>query len=322
MATIAMLLLFAAPSLFADDVYARIKGIITDSTGAVVPDVQITATNTQTGVSKTITSQANGSYEFVQLQVGSYFISTSKSGFKSYKSTAFPLTVNENYDLPIKLEIGNTSETVEVKASAVQVETTSIQQQTIVNSQQLTDLPLNGRNFSDLQELAPGAAPSNDRFGGLGGNFAINGSQSQQTSYTVNGLDANDIALNTAQIEPSVDAIQEFNLVTSTINPEYGRNSGGIVNALIKNGTNQYHGSAFDFYRDSFLNSRNFFSPVGQDRRTDQEGQDLLLPLLSGTLQSRRCGDGDHGAQPRPAGRKLRRRPGGLRPKFPRRWKQ
>jgi len=192
--------------------------------------------------------------------VGSYSFSATKNGFKGYKSTAVTLTVNENYDLPIKLEVGNTSETVEVKASAVQVETTSIQQQTVVNSQQLSDLPLLGRNFTALEGLAPGSTQSNDRFN----TFSLNGSQSQQSGYTVNGLDANDIALNTLQIAPSPDAIQEFNLVSSTVNPEYGRNSGGTVNALIKNGTNQYHGTAFDFYRDNFLNGRNFFSPVGQ----------------------------------------------------------
>jgi hypothetical protein len=254
----AILLLFATPSLFADDVYARVKGTVTDGTGAVVTDAQITATNTETGETNTITSRPNGNYEFVALRVGSYSFSASKNGFKGYKSTAVVLTVNENYDLTIKLEIGSASETVEVRASAVQVETTSIQQQTIVNSRQLVDLPLNGRNYTALEELAPGSTQSNDRFN----TFSLNGSQSQQSSYTINGLDTNDIARNTPQIAPSPDAIQEFNLVTSTINPEYGRNSGGVVNALIKNGTNQYHGSVFDFYRDSSLNGRNFFSPV------------------------------------------------------------
>src|SRR5262249_20551490 len=98
---------------------------------------------------------------------------------------------------------------------------------------------------------------SSDRFGS---NFATNGSQTQQNSYLVNGTDSNDIALNTPGILPSPDAIQEFNLITSTINPEYGRNSGGILNALIKSGTNAFHGNAFEFYRDTFLNTRNFFT--------------------------------------------------------------
>jgi Carboxypeptidase regulatory-like domain len=249
-------LLLITQSAMADNVYATIRGYVTDSTGAILPGVQVTATNTQTGVSATTTSQDNGRYEFLQLPVGSYSVSATKQGFKTYKSTAFQLVVNQVYDLPVSMQVGTVSETVEVKAEAVQVDTTTIQQQTVIGSQQIVDLPLLGRNFTQLEQLAPGVMSSSDRFG----TFAVNGSQTQQSSYLVNGTDTNDIALNTPGILPSPDAIQEFNLITSTINPEYGRNSGGIVNALIKNGTNSFHGNAFDFYRDTFLNSRNFFT--------------------------------------------------------------
>jgi hypothetical protein len=143
-----------------------------------------------------------------------------------------------------------------VKAEAVQVDTTTMQQNTVIGAQQITDLPLLGRNFTQLEQLAPGVMSSSDRFG----TFSVNGSQTQQSSYLINGTDTNDIALNTPGILPSPDAIQEFNLISSTINPEYGRNSGGIVNALIKTGTNSFHGDAFEFYRDTFLNARNFFT--------------------------------------------------------------
>src|SRR5215469_7866554 len=247
--------LMAAPCAFADNVYATIRGTVSDPTGAVVGKVQITATNTETHIAKTATSLDDGSYELLNLPVGTYTISATKQGFKTYKSSSLTVTVNQVLGLPIKLEVGNVSETVEVKANAVQVETTNTQQGTVINSQQITDLPLIGRNFTQLEQLAPGVMSASDRMG----TFAVNGSQTQQSSYTVNGTDSNDIALNTPMILPSPDAIQEFNLITSTINPEYGRNSGGIVNALIKNGTNQYHGNAFDFYRDTFLNTHNFF---------------------------------------------------------------
>ena len=256
---VVMLLIFAVPSLMADEVYARVKGTIVDTTGALIPTVQLTATNTQTGVSKTITSRSDGTYEFVQLPVGPYTIAATKSGFKNYKSNIV-LTVNENFDLPIKLEVGSNTETVEVNASSVQVEKTSMQHESLVNGQQIVDLPLNGRNFTSLELLAPGVMSSNDRFG----TFSVNGSQTQQSNYLINGQDVNDIPLNTPQILPSPDAIQEFNLVSSTLDPEYGRNSGGVVNALIKNGTNSFHGDAFDFYRDNFLNARSFFSPVNK----------------------------------------------------------
>jgi hypothetical protein len=248
--------LLITQSAFGDNVYATVRGSVTDSTGAILSGVKVTATNTQTGVTTTTTSGNSGQYEFLQLPVGSYSISASRQGFKTFKSTAFTLAVNQIYDLPVSMQVGEVSETVEVKAEAVQVETTSIQQQTVINSSQIVDLPLIGRNFTQLEQLAPGVMSASDRFG----TFSVNGSQTQQSSYLVNGTDSNDIALNTPGILPSPDAIQEFNLISSTINPEYGRNSGGIVNALIKSGTNSFHGNAFDFYRDTFLNDRNFFT--------------------------------------------------------------
>jgi len=250
-----VLLLFAQPAP-ADNVYAKIRGTVTDATGAVLPDVQIIATNTATGVSKTVTSQASGLYEFLQLPIGPYTVSATKQGFKTFKSTEFILVVNQVYELEIRLEIGQISETIEVKAEQVQVETTDIQQKTVIASNQIVDMPLNGRNFTQLELLAPGVMASSDRFG----TFAVNGSQTQQSSFLINGTDSNDIALNTPGLIPSPDAIAEFNLISSTINPEYGRNSGGIVNAVIKSGTNQWHGGVFDFYRDTFLNARNFFT--------------------------------------------------------------
>src|SRR5262249_60308798 len=166
------------------------------------------------------------------------------------------LVVNQIYDLGVRMEVGVVTETVEVTAEKVQVETTSIQQQTLIGSQQIVDLPLNGRNFTQLEQLAPGVMASNDRFG----TFSVNGSQSNQSNYLINGTDSNDIALNTPGFIPSPDAIQEFNLISSTINPEYGRNSGGIVNAVIKSGTNSWHRNAFDFYRDTFLTTRTSFT--------------------------------------------------------------
>ena len=254
-ALVLTLFLFTQSAL-ADTVYGTVRGRVADSTGAVLPGVQVTATNTLTGLSTSTTSHDDGGYEFLQLPVGTYSVTATKSGFKTYKSTPFPLDVNQVYNLPVNMQIGAASETVEVKAEAVQVETTSIQQQTVIGSQQIVDLPLIGRNFTQLEQLAPGVMSSSDRFG----TFSVNGSQTQQSSYLVNGTDSNDIALNTPGILPSPDAIQEFNLISSTINPEYGRNSGGIVNALIKSGTNAFHGNAFEFYRDTFLNTRNFFT--------------------------------------------------------------
>src|SRR5215831_2048202 len=136
-----LLALLATPYALADDVYARIRGTATDSTGAVISGVQVTATNTLTGYTKTVTSQSTGLFEFVQLPIGSYTVTATKQGFKSFKSTGIVLVVNQVLDLPIQLAVGSVSETVEVRANAVQVQTDNTQQGTLVNTQQIVDLP-------------------------------------------------------------------------------------------------------------------------------------------------------------------------------------
>lgn len=242
--------------VFADNVYASIRGVVTDSTGAAVPNVTVTATDLDTGIDVTTTSSTDGNYTFAQLPIGTYRVSAKANAFKSYQTSKITLTVNEVYDLPVKLEVGSTSETVEVRADAAQVETTSTQLQTLVDQKKIVDLPLINRNWTTLEQLTPGVVAASDRFG----TYSANGSQSNQSSYLINGVDSNDLPLNTAVIVPSVDALQEFNIITNSINPEYGRNSGAIVNAVIKNGTNQFHGDAFEFYRDTFLNTANWLT--------------------------------------------------------------
>jgi hypothetical protein len=155
------------------------------------------------------------------------------------------------------LQVGNVSTSVEVNAAGAQVETTNTQIGTVIQGQTIVDFPLNGRNWVTLEQLAPGVVAGSDRFGT---NYATNGAQSQQNSFLVNGADDIDLPLNSPSFIPSPDAIGEFNLIDSTINAEYGRNSGGILNAIIKSGTNQFHGDAFEFYRDTFLDSRNLYS--------------------------------------------------------------
>lgn len=256
-----LLTLFALVSLlaissFGDDLYGRIRGLVTDSSGAIVQGAEITATNVATNVKRQVTSSSNGSYELLNLSVGSYVLSVSKAGFKSFQTTTIPLNVNQVFVQNINLQVGEVTESVTVEADPAQVETTNTQLETVIKGDTIVNLPLNGRNWIQLQQTIPGVVGTSNRFAN---SFATNGSQAQQNSYLVNGTDTNDLPLNTPLIIPSPDAIGEFNLVTNTINPEYGRNSGAVLNAVIKSGTNSFHGSAFDFYRDTFLNSKNYF---------------------------------------------------------------
>ena len=254
-ATIGLFALSLSAAAHAADVNGRIRGTVTDPSGAVVPNANIVATNQQTGVKFTTTAGKSGEYIFQQLPVGTYTISSSASGFKSFSATGIVITIDQEYVEPIKLDLGNASETVEVQADSVQVNTTDMQLNNVVNAAQMEELPLIGRNFTGLELTLPGVQAPSDRFG----TFSVSGSQTQQSEFLINGADTNDIALNTLAIAPNLDAIDQFNLIDGPLNAEYDRNSGGIVSATIKQGTNHIHGDVFEFYRDTFLNTNNYF---------------------------------------------------------------
>jgi hypothetical protein len=239
----------------AADVTARIKGTVTDPTGAVVPKATITAKNQATGVVWNTVSLENGDYAFQALPIGTYSITVNAPGFKGFAATGIVLNIDQEYVESVKLSIGSSSDVVAVEADAVQVNTTDMQLNNIVNSSQMVELPLIGRAFTQLEQIEPGIQASSDRFGG----YSANGAQSQQSSFLINGADTNDLSLNTVTFSPNLDAIEQFNLITGPLNAEYDRNSGGIVSATIKQGTNRFHGDAFEFYRDTFLNTRNYF---------------------------------------------------------------
>ncbi len=244
------------------DVYGRIRGIVTDPTGAVIPNAKIIAKNVGTGISTETVSGRDGSYEFLQLAApAAYNISAEISGFKKVEVDGIHLELNQIFVENLRMELGTMTETVSVtEKSLAQVETTSIELGTTINATEIVNAPLNGRSFVDLMKLQPGVVEASDARGGSGlGNYSTNGSQADQNSYLINGVDNNDLPMNEVQINVSPDAIAEFKMATNTINPEYGRNSGAIINATIKAGTDQFHGSAFDFFRDTALNARNFF---------------------------------------------------------------
>jgi hypothetical protein len=267
-------LVLTQPAL-ADNLYGSIRGTVTDPSGAAVPNASVVATNTDTGIQTTITTGQYGTFIFPQLQIGHYKATASGKGFKTFQTSEFLLTVNEVYNLSIRFELGSASETIEVNASSVQVETTNIQLETLVDEKKIVDLPLIGRNWTQLEQLAPGVVAASDRFG----TYSSNGSQSNQSSYLINGVDDNDLPLNEPTIIPSPDALSEFNIITNSINPEYGRNSGAVVNALVKNGTNSFHGDAFDFYRDTFLNTKTFGQLTAPQFHQHQFGGTLGGPV-------------------------------------------
>ncbi len=269
--------------LHAQELIAHIRGTVTDPTGARVPGADVTATNTATNIKTTVTTATDGTYEFLSLPIGPYDVTVSKTGFQTFTSKHIPLQLNQVYDLPVMLQVGQTTQTVEVEAAPVQVETSVTQMGTVMENKQINDLPILNRNWLTLQQLVPGAVGGSDRFGSdkTGApTYSTNGQESQQNSFLVNGADTMDLRLNQALMVPSADAIGEFDLIDSTINPEYGRNSGAIMNVILKSGTNDFHGTVFEFYRDTFMNARNFFQATAPIFHQNQFGGVVDGPIV------------------------------------------
>ena len=274
----------------ADELYGRIRGTLTDPTGAVVPGAKVTVRSEATGATRSMNSLITGSFEFVDLLApGVYDLVVEKEGFQKAEASSIHLNVNQVYVANVTLQLGTVAQTVTVVESAAQINTTEMQLGASVAGSTIVDMPLNGRNWIELQQLEPGVVGGSDRFGsGANGaiqsDFATNGAETQQNSFYVNGVDTADISLNAAAIIPSPDAIGEFHLVTSTLNPEYGRNSGAVMNAVIKNGTNNFHGDGFEFYRDTFLDANQFFTlttpPFHQNQFGGTIGGPILLPKI------------------------------------------
>src|SRR5215472_5927817 len=273
---LAFVVLFVTQGVRADELYGRIRGTVTDPSGAVVSAAKVRVTNTGTGAVKEQTSDQNGAYEFINLPIGTYSVNISKQGFRSSVIDNIVLTQNQVYINNVKMELGSITEEVTITANAAQVEQTSIQLTADIDSKKVTDMPLLGRNFVTLQQTLPGVVTADTRFGN---NFATNGSQAQQNSYLVNGNDFNDLPLNSPLTPPNPDTIAEVKMVTNSLNPEFGRNSGAVLNAVTKSGTNNLHGSGFWFYRDSFLQTKNFFQSTPPPIHQNQYGGTVGGPI-------------------------------------------
>jgi len=269
--------LFAVGQVKADDIYGRIRGTVMDPSGAVIPGVAVTASNVETGVARSVKTGSNGIYEIVNLAVPAiYTVTVEQAGFKRYEAAGIKLALNQIYVLNIGLELGKATQQVIVEAAQAQVETTSMELGARITGSAIVDMPLNGRDWVQLQQSLPGVVAS---MGDFTDNFSTSGSRAQDNEFLLNGVDDLDLALNTPNAIPSPDSIAEVNMITNTINPEYGRNGGAVMNAVTKSGTNKFHGDAFEFYRDPFLNARNFFLPAPDQFHQNQFGGTLGGPI-------------------------------------------
>ena len=264
------------------DVTGSILGVVRDKSDAVVAGARVTAVNVDTNLTKETMSDADGTYRILALPPGPYRIVVSASGFQQFTATGIDVKVNDQLRIDVTLEVGAVQQNVSVEANAVQVETENTQLGDVIETQKMLAMPLNGRSYLDLLGLQAGVAPTtsgtvnNDRpvsgMFGTPGNVSVNGMPETANAFLVNGGDVSEGKNMGAGLVPNLDSIEEFRLLTNSFTAEYGRFSGGVMNAITKTGTNGFHGDVFEFLRNDKLDARGFFDPDKPELRRNQFG--------------------------------------------------
>ncbi|MBZ5603046.1 MAG: carboxypeptidase-like regulatory domain-containing protein [Acidobacteriia bacterium] len=284
-------------------VTGRIAGTITDPSGAAIPGATITITNTAQGISTKTTADEKGEYAFPSVPVGSYDILFERAGFRSEKRTGLVIDANAAIAQDMTLQLAQRSEEITVRENAteVHVETASTQMGEVVSGKAMTSVALNGRSFTDLLALQPGIVPMTTQLpdsivmagasvaiapsGTLNaGNQSITGQREDANGFMVNGGDVKELMNGGTTIVPNLDSIAEFRILTDNFDAEFGNYSGGVINVVTKSGTNELHGSGFEFLRNTSLDARNFFSPERSFYRQNQFGGTVGGPIRKNKL--------------------------------------
>ena len=289
--SIVSMLVFVSNPAYAD-VTGSLNGVVRDRAQAVVVGAKVTITNTQTNLSHSTTTAADGTYHFLALPAGTYKISATAPGFRPYSTNEITVQVNDQLKLDVTLDVGTIVEEVDVTANLVHVETESTQLGDVIDSQKMLNLPLNGRSYLDLLGLQAGVAPSGSvTIGGTGadgtsgtgarnvsgyitnaGNVSVNGQRETANAFLVNGGDVSEGRNLGAGLVPNLDSVEEFRLITNSFDAEYGKFSGAVMNAITKSGTNGFHGDAFEFLRNDDMDAVSFALPTKSELRRNQFG--------------------------------------------------
>src|SRR5437899_1939001 len=251
----------------AQSTYGTITGSVTDSSGGAIADAQVTLTNLGTSEKRTQPTGSDGLYSFVNLFPGKYKIDAEKTGFKRTTRTDIVVEVQQTSRIDLTMQVGEVTQTVEVTGETplLQTETSSLGQ--IVDEREATELPLNGRNIFNLAFVAPSVVPQGNSYGTPVGknpfdfaNFQVGGSFGNQSAEYLDGQPLNIGYINLPLILPTQDSISEFKVQYNNLGPDWGKFSGGVINLSTKSGTNQWHGSAYEFLRNKVLNANEFFA--------------------------------------------------------------
>jgi hypothetical protein len=272
---------------------ADVLGTVTDGSGAVLPSVKITVHNLATAATYTATSDNAGNYVITLLPVGRYSIRAVCSGFKTWTVPEVTLAIGDRLRQDIRLEVGGLEQSIEVTAASPALQADSSSVSNLITNTAMQNLPLNGRNFVVLTQLAAGAAegdpnglPSGTRPDDRRQTSAVtvNAQPTSYNNFLIDGMDDNERSIGTVLVKPSVDALQEMKVQTSLYSAEYGRTAGGVINFVTKSGSNEFHGSLFEFLRNEKLDARNFFAAVRGPYKQNQFGGSLGGPVQKNRL--------------------------------------
>jgi len=278
------------------DVGGKITGTVTDQTGGVIPGSTVSAVNAATGVTLTTTTNGDGVYTFPVLQVGQYEIDVTANGFRPYRRAGVVVDINAALVVDVALEVGEQKNSVTVTEQATRVETTDTQLGQVIGSKQVAEVPLNGRSYTDLFATQGGVSPvttsgaqNSSSGGGFGtvpvagndntGQFSINGQRESANGFYLNGASVQETIGQQAGIVPDLDSIAQFRILSSNADAEYGGYSGGLINVVTKSGGNHFHGSLFEFLRNTNLDARGFYSPERSAFQQNQYGGTLGGPI-------------------------------------------
>jgi hypothetical protein len=287
--TVSVLLLLLTPFAIAQTFRGGINGTVVDNSGASVPHAAVKLTNVATGVVSSTVSSSGGEFLFQDLPLGMYTVEVSSSGFSTIKYDKIQVSAGTIYTLPVRLAVASESTTVEVSAASIALDTTTVTQTTVLDAKSVDNIPLNGRDFTQLVQLTPGFA------GYVGGGFgSLNGTRANQMNWQIDGVDNNDLWHNIPAVNQGgvsgiagivlpIDAVEQFSAQTQA-GPEGGRNPGGTINLALKAGTNQLHGSIYYFNRNELFGTKSPFADVKQKVRNYNTGFSVGGPFLKDRL--------------------------------------
>ena len=279
------LVVFLCGPLLAQDVSGSLRGTVLDASGGAVSGAKVTATNTDTGFSRSTPSDTKGDYLLVALPVGHYRLEVEAKGFRLYTQEGITLDVNQPATIPVRLVVGTATEKLEVKANADIIETTTTSLGTTVGDREVLDLPLNGRHFTQLGLLQPGVAPLTAGLLQAGGTlregqaYAVNGQRPESNNFLIDGADNFNGVDGGFVLEPPVDAIAEFRILTHTASAEFGHSTGSTTNIVTRSGTNQFHGALWEFFRNDAMDAKSFFADSVEPLHRNQFGATIGGPI-------------------------------------------